>query len=43
MAHVDKYNQIVGSDFSSKVRALVNVKGISGEANLYAPIIEGNT
>ena len=42
LAHVDQYDQIVGSDFSSKVRVLVDATyPLSSNATKYQPILEG--
>ncbi len=44
LAHIDKYGQIVGSDFNSKVRVLVNSTSNPDTRSLvYPPIIEGAT
>ncbi|CDW74791.1 UNKNOWN [Stylonychia lemnae] len=44
LAHVDKYGQIVGSDFTSKVRVFVDTTQITDpDALLYTPTIEGIT
>ena len=45
MALVDKYGQIVGSDSSSKIRAIVDTDFTknNNSANSYPPVIEGST
>ncbi|CDW87526.1 UNKNOWN [Stylonychia lemnae] len=44
LAHVDKYGQIVGSDFSSKVRVSVDsTSNTNPKALAYPPNIEGQT
>lgn len=44
LAHIDQYNQIVGSDFTSKVRVSVDAtSNLDPKANVYPPIIEGNS
>ncbi|CDW74521.1 UNKNOWN [Stylonychia lemnae] len=41
MALKDKYGQIVGSDFSSKVRVSVETTNLDSKQSLYSPILEG--
>ncbi|CDW84862.1 UNKNOWN [Stylonychia lemnae] len=43
MALIDKYGQIVGSDFKSKVRIQIQTEGLDANASKYSPIIEGST
>ncbi|CDW71619.1 UNKNOWN [Stylonychia lemnae] len=44
MAHLDKYGQIVGSDFKSKVRVSVNATfNQDSNSNKFPPIIEGQS
>ena len=44
MAHVDKYGQIVTSDFSSKVKVMINTQASSNsKLDIYPPILEGTT
>ena len=44
LAHIDKYGQIVGSDFSSKVRVTVNATyNLNPKANVYPPTIDGTS
>ncbi|CDW87963.1 UNKNOWN [Stylonychia lemnae] len=40
---LDKYGQIVGSDFSSKVRLQVNITNLDSNASKYPPILEGSS
>ena len=40
LAHLDPYNQIVGSDSSSIVRAIVDTSAKSGT---YPPVVEGTS
>ncbi|CDW82324.1 UNKNOWN [Stylonychia lemnae] len=41
MALQDKYGQIVGSDFKSKVRVSVETTNLDAKQSLYPPILEG--
>lgn len=44
IAHVDKYGQIVGSDFSSKVTVSIDsTYTLNSSASKYSPILEGTT
>ncbi|CDW72330.1 UNKNOWN [Stylonychia lemnae] len=43
MALIDKYDQIVGSDFSSKVRIAVQSNNVNGQEIIYPPIFEGSS
>lgn len=44
LAHVDKYNQIVGSDFSSRVSVEIDDDyELTDGAQNYPPILEGQT
>ncbi|CDW85822.1 UNKNOWN [Stylonychia lemnae] len=43
MALIDKYGQIVGSDFKSKIRIQLQTEGLNANASKYSPIIEGST
>ncbi|CDW73082.1 UNKNOWN [Stylonychia lemnae] len=43
MAMMDKYGQIVGADFTSKVRVIIEASGFIEKQNLYPPILEGTS
>ncbi|CDW74850.1 UNKNOWN [Stylonychia lemnae] len=43
IALIDKYGQIVGNDFSSKVRISIQTQNLDEKASKYQPFIEGNT
>ncbi|CDW80304.1 UNKNOWN [Stylonychia lemnae] len=43
IALLDQYNQIVGSDFQSKVRVQVRTTNLDEEAMEYPPVLEGNS
>ncbi|CDW82469.1 UNKNOWN [Stylonychia lemnae] len=43
IAMMDKYGQIVGADFTSKVRVNIDTNNLSEKQNLYSPIIEGSS
>ncbi|CDW85156.1 UNKNOWN [Stylonychia lemnae] len=41
LALIDKYGQIIGSDFKSKVRVTVETSNLDQQQSMYPPIIEG--
>ena len=43
MAHVDQYDQIVGDDFTSKVRVQVDATYTANPKAKYSPILEGTS
>ncbi|CDW91246.1 UNKNOWN [Stylonychia lemnae] len=43
MSLIDKYGQIVGSDFSSSVRVQVNTTNLDSDAAKYPPLVEGTS
>ena len=43
MAHKDKYGQIVTSDFSSKVKVMINTETSNSKGDIYPPILDGTT
>ncbi|CDW73329.1 UNKNOWN [Stylonychia lemnae] len=43
MALIDKYGQIVGSDFQSKVRISVQTNNLDSKASMFPPILEGSS
>ncbi|CDW78175.1 UNKNOWN [Stylonychia lemnae] len=43
MGLIDKYGQIVGSDFTSKVRISIQTNNLDEKASKYPPILEGSS
>ncbi|CDW83725.1 UNKNOWN [Stylonychia lemnae] len=41
LALIDKYGQIVGSDFQSKIRIIIETTNLDEQQSLYYPILEG--